>query len=223
MTMNFQFWRVLRLACALLLFLTVGGCALPGALAYKIFGPSEIPARYSVPKTPLLVLVENAHSGSIAMPEADALSQVIFDDLQEHHVAPLIDPIKVHELRDHNPTGFAKLSIAEIGRELGAQQVLYIRVHQLDIESPPASGAVRLKIGANIRIVETASARTTWPESGDTEAYDVETPWQRIEPGTSRSGLNQEVLRESGEEIARWFYAYKPENMKEENKGEQLR
>lgn len=223
MTKNFQVWRVLRAAGALLLIVSVGGCALPGALAYKVFGPSTIPARYNPPKTPLLILVENAHSGSIAMPEADALSQVIFDDLQEHKVAPLIDPNKVHELRDHNPITFGKLSIAEIGRELGAQQVLYIRVHQLDIDAPPASDVVRLKIGAKIRIVETASARTTWPESGDTEAFDVETPWQRIEPGTSRSALNQEILRASGEEIARWFYAYQPETMSEENKDQKLR
>lgn len=210
-------------ACALLLGLAVAGCSVPGALLYKFAGPPAIPARYNVPKTPLLVLVENAHSGAIAIPETDALAQVIYEDLRENKVAPLIDPDKVHELRDHNPITFAKMSIAEIGQRVGAQQVLYIRVHQLDIEAPPASDVVRLKIGAKIRIVEAAIARTTWPDSGDTEAFEVETPWQRIEPGTSRSSLNQEILRESGEEIARWFYAYKPETMKEENKGEKLR
>ncbi len=215
--------RGLVLTCALFVALAAGGCSAPGAILYKFLGPPAIPARYNMPKTPLLVLVENAHSGAIAIPETDALAAVIYEDLHANQVAPLIDPSKVHELRDHNPTTFSKMSIAEIGQRVGAQQILYIRVHQLDIEAPPASDVVRLKIGAKIRIVETASARTTWPDSGDTEAFDVETPWQRIEPGTSRSSLNQEILRESGEEIARWFYAYKPETMTEENKGQKLR
>jgi hypothetical protein len=221
---NFYFSRRgLGLVCALLLGLGAGGCAVPGVLAYKFLGPPAIPARYNQPKIPLLILVENAHSGSLAMPETDALAQVIYADLQSNKVAPLIDPDKVHEFRDHHPTTFGKMSIAQIGENLGAQQVLYIQVHQLDIEAPAASDVVRLKISAAIRIVDTAMARTSWPQSGEAESFDVETPWQRIEPGTSRSGLNQEILRESGQEIARWFYAYKPETMKEENKDEKLR
>jgi hypothetical protein len=186
-------------------------------------GPPPIPARYKVPQSPLLVLVENAHSGSIAMPETDALSQVIYEDLQEHKVAPLVDPNKVQELRDRNPAMFNKMSISEVGRQVGAQQVLYIQVNQLDIEAPPASDVVRLKIAVKVQMVETANARTTWPDSGDQEPFEMETPWQRIEPGTSRSSLNHQILRDSGQEIAQWFYDFKPETMKEENKGQKLR
>ena len=199
-----------------------GGCALPGALLYKFVGPPAIPARYKVPQIPLLVLVENAHSGSIAIPETDALAQVICEDLRANKVAPLIDPDKIHDLRDRNPLAFGKMSIAEIGRQMGAQQVLYIHVHQLEIEAPQAGEVVRLKIGLNVKVVETATARAVWPDGGDTEPFNVETPWQRIEPGTSRSALNHQILRDSGTEIARWFYEYKPETMREENR-ERLR
>src|SRR5688572_9904279 len=86
-----------------------GGCAAPAVLAYKIFGPPPIPARYVPANTePMLVLVENPHSGAIAIPEADELSRVIYGDLEEHKVAPQVDPSRLHELRDQNPTAFAK-------------------------------------------------------------------------------------------------------------------
>jgi hypothetical protein len=223
MPINHYCKRAALAGTLLLLAMAACGCALPGALAYKFMGPPEIPAKYVFPKIPLLVLVENAHSGSIAIPEADALSAVIYEDLKEHKVAPLIDPARVHELRDRNPIGFGKMSITEVGRQLGAEQVLYVHVQQLDIESPTGADLVRLKISVKVKIVEIANARTIWPESGDTESYNVESPWQRLDPGTTRSVLNHQVLRESGIEIARWFYPYQPDTMMEENKAEMLR
>jgi hypothetical protein len=172
--------RRMGLALGLLLALAAGGCAAPGAILYKFLGPPAIPARYKVPQAPLLVLVENAHSGSIAIPETDALAQVIYEDLRVNNVAPLIDPGKIHELQDHNPATFGKMTISEIGRQLGAQQVLYIHINQLVIDSPPSSDLVRVRIAANVQMIDTANARTVWPSGGDTEVYEVESPWQRI-------------------------------------------
>jgi hypothetical protein len=208
---------VLSLAGALL------GCAVPSAFVYKLYGPPAIPPKYVMPQEPLLLLVENAHSGSNAIPEADELARVVYEDLQEHKVAPLIDPAKVHALRDASPATFGKMSIAQIGQKLGARQVLYLHVDQLEIEVPQGSDVVRLKIAIKGKVVDVGSAQTVWPTSGDTEPYDYESRLQRVDPGTSRSGLNHQVLRESGVEIARWFYKYQPETMREENKDERLR
>jgi len=206
-----------------LILVGAGGCAIPSAFLYKFMGPGKIPPKYVVPQQPLLLLVENAHSGSVAMPEADALARVVYDDLAEHKVAPLIDPVKIHDLRDQNPNDFARWSIAEIGRRLGAKQVLYLHVDHLDIEAAGAEDIVRLKIGIRAKVIDVATAQTSWPQSGETESYNYESPLQRVEPGASTSGLNQQVLRQSGQEIARWFYAYEPETMREENKDVRLR
>src|SRR3954447_8313991 len=78
------------------------GCQVPSALWYRTVGPPPIPARYKPPQEPLLILVENVHSGSQALPEADDLAMVMHDALLENHVAPLIDPATLHEVRDAN-------------------------------------------------------------------------------------------------------------------------
>jgi len=212
-------WVPLLAAVAML----TAGCGAPSALLYKLYGPPPIPPKYVVPHEPLLLLVENAHSGSVAIPEADELARVIYDDLQEHHVAPLVDFAKLHELRDHNPQAFGKMTIADIGRALGAKQVLYLHVDQINIEQPQGGDVVRLKIAVQAKMVDVPTAITVWPTSGETEPYIHETRLQRIEPGTTKSGLNHQILRQSGTDIARWFYQYQPETMTEENADERLR
>ena len=206
------------------LAILVGGCAAPSVLAYKLFGPPAIQPRYAPPKTePMLVLVENQHAGAIAIPEADELSRVIYQELEDQKVAPQIDPVKLHELRDRNPSSFPKMTIAEIGRTLGAKQVLYVHVDRLDLDNAPGSDMVKTKMAASIKVVNATTAMTAWPNSGDAELFEHQTPYRRIQAGTTPSQLKREILRESGVEIARWFYAWKPETMGEENRDVKLR
>lgn len=208
---------------AVLLALSLAGCAVPSAILYKTMGPPPIPARYTPPKEPLLVLVENVHSGANAIPEADDLARVVYDDLKEHEVGPLIDPAKIHELRDENPKSFGKMSISDVGRALGAKQILYVHVSELNIEVPPGSEMVRVKVGASVKMVDVATAQTVWPDDGQSEPYQYESRLERVGDNTSRTNLSKQVLHQSGVQIGRWFYNFKPETMTEENADLHLR
>jgi hypothetical protein len=201
-----------------------GGCAAPAVFAYKVFGPPPVPPRYAPPKTEtMLVLVENPHSGAIAIPEADELSRVIYEELEAQKVAPQVDPAKLHELRDRDTATFDKMSIAEIGRAVGAKQVLYVHVDRLDVETAPGSDMVKTRIAASLKVIDATSAMTAWPNAGDTELFEHQTPYRRIEAGTTPSQLKREILRDSGVELARWFYPWQPETMTDENRDVKLR
>jgi hypothetical protein len=215
---------VLGLGAGALLVAITLGCAVPGALIYRTMGPPPIPARYKPPKDqPMLVLVENVHSGTQALPEADDLAKVMYDDLKVNEVAPLVEPTKLHDLRDADPKGFAKMTIAQIGQAVGARQVLYVHVKQLDLENPPGSEVVRARVAVDIKVVDVATARTAWPDTGEPEPYAHETRLARVTEQSTRSGISRQVLRESGEQMARWFYDFKPETMGEENADVKLR
>jgi hypothetical protein len=216
--------RLLMLVVAISALAAVAsGCSAPAAIMYKFMGPPPIPPKYVVPQTPLLLLVENAYSGAVAIPESDELATVIYGDLQDHKVAPLIELARLHELRDASPQAFSKMSIAQIGQHLGAAQVLYLHVDQLDIEVPQGSEMVRVKVAVKAKMIDVASALTVWPVSGDTEPYDYETRLKRADATITRSSLNHQMLRDSGQEIARWFYSYQPETMHDENQDVKLR
>jgi len=208
----------------MLLLVAASGCAVPGVLAYKVFGPPPVPARYTPPNNwPMLVLVENPFSGAVAIPEADELSRVIYHDLDEHKVAPMIDPAKVNDLRDHSPNMFAKLSIAEVGRMLGAKQVLYVHIDRLDIDQAQASDMIKTRMAATVKVVDAETAMTTFPQTGESEPFEHQTPHVRLDASTNRSELKRVLLRAGGVEIARWFYPWKPETMTEENRDVKLR
>jgi len=215
--------RMSRWAVAVCLGLGVAGCAVPSAIMYKVMGPPAIPPKYAFPPKPVLLLVENAHSGSVAIPEADELSKVVYDELQTHNAAMLIDPAKVTELRDRDGAAFSKMTISDIGRQLGAGQVLYLHVDQLDVDVPQGSDVVKVRIAIEAKAIDVETAQTVWPTSGETEPYRYESKPERVGTGMTRAALSHQVLRESGEEIARWFYAFKPETMREENQDERLR
>jgi hypothetical protein len=215
--------RISRWAAAICLGVGVAGCAVPSAIMYKFMGPPAIPPKYAFPPKPVLLLVENAHSGSVAIPEADELSKVVYDELQAHNAAMLIDPAKVTELRDRDGAAFSKMTISDIGRQLGAGQVLYLHVDQLDIDVPQGSDVVKVRIAIEAKAIDVETAQTVWPTSGETEPYRYESKPERVETGMTRAALSHQVLRESGEEIARWFYAFKPETMREENQDLRLR
>src|SRR5687767_3518641 len=135
----------------------------------------------------------------------------------------MVDPSKVHDLRDANPIAFSKMTITDVARKLGAKQVLYVHVNRLDVEAQPGGDVVRMRVSANIKVVDATTAQPVWPETGEPESYDYESPLERVTPSMSQAGLQQQILRSAGTEIARWFYKYQPETMREENKDVKLR
>ncbi len=202
----------------------LAGCAVPGAIAYKVFGPPAIPARYTPPKTePLVVLVEDAHSAGAGLPEAEELLQALNSDLTQHKVAPMVDPRKVHDLRDLNTQAFSKMSISEIGRRVGAKKIIYVNITQCDFVIPPSSDVMKLKLTANIKVVDAYSAEVIWPNNIDGEVLHREGDFQRMTADMTASNIRREALKEIGEEISRMFYEYKTDTMGEENKDVRLR
>lgn len=199
------------------------GCAVPAAIMYKTMGPPPVPARY-VPAAndPLLVIVENA-AAQASIPEADELGHALYLDLKDNNVAPMIDPDQVQGLRQSTPTAFARMGIAEIGRKLGAKQVLYVSLRQALFENPPGSDSARMIISARIRMVDAQSANTLWPQSGGEESLEYQSGYRRLTPDINANVLKREILAQCGVEIGRWFHQWQPENMTEENKDVRLR
>src|SRR5687767_12200163 len=106
---------------------------------------------------------------------------------------------------------------------MNAKRVLYVHVDRLDLDIAPGSDMVKTRMAASVKVVDATTALTTWPTSGETALFEHQTPHRRVESGTSASQLKRQILREGGVEVARWFYARKPETMTEENRDVKLR
>src|SRR5579862_7685465 len=118
-TMQAIFISVALLAC--------GGCEIVGAVLSKTTGPDSVDAEYVPPQEPMLVLVESwGNAGSVGA-DSERLSAALVKELKDNKVAPLVDPNKLESLRDAD-SGTANMPITDLGRKLGAKQVLYVNV-----------------------------------------------------------------------------------------------
>jgi hypothetical protein len=214
--------------CRAICWLTLGtlpflsGCAVPGVIAYKLFGPPPVPPRYAPPKEPMLVLVEEGNRSTGAMIETEELGSALEEELRSFDVAPLVNSNQVEQLRDRGPVAFRSMGIAEIGRRAGAKQVLYVALRRFEFEHPESSDTMRVRVAAEVKVVDTQTQEVRWPASGG-EMYEYETPYTRITPQNSQSALRASTIQAAAREIGRMFHAWNPETMTEENREERIR
>ena len=203
--------------------LVMSGCAVPGAILYKVAGPPAVPAKYAPPKEPMLVLVEEAHRRSGTMIETEELASALELELKANNVAPLVDGQQVHRLRDAGPVAFRNMGIAEIGQRAGAKQVLYVALRRFEFDSPESTDVVRVRMAADVKVVDVATHAVRWPATGESETFEYESPLVRLTPENPRAALRRAALEHAALEIGRWFHPWKPETMSEENRDERIR
>jgi hypothetical protein len=170
-------WRLA--AAGLLLVCTSVGCNILGPIAYYL-GPRRIQkAEFKLTAGRLAVVIEAAR------PEQDnpVFNQALFGKLTEIFrtrkiQSELVPHREVLELRQANPD-FAKWSLQRIGRELRAEQVLYLRIENLQLRETPDHPLVTPEISLRSKVVDvrapTPHARL-WPEEAEGRAISCKRP-----------------------------------------------
>lgn len=202
------------LACCLLLAAAAGlpGCKVLGAGIYRVFGPADNPAVYVPAKEPTLVLVENYRRPGASSVEADLLTRYIERHLEENKVGPLVDSSRIHDLRRENPEKFRSYSTAELARQLGAKQVIYVDLVSASVEPIMGGEAMRGEASALVRVIDAATGERRWP-SDLADGYPVShsAKWDNPHQTRSVSEVQEAVFQALGEKTARLFYKWKPQ------------
>lgn len=196
-----------------LLLLCFGGCQLASALTYKVAGPPKVPAKYTPVKTaPMLVLVENFRQPSASSTEADLLAHSLIEQLEAHKVAPLVDLEKLQALRDQHRSDFSKMSIASIGREVGAAQVLYVQLTNQSITALAGGDTLEGKSTARVKVIDATDGKTLWPT--EAEGYEVAAATALgKDRAMSTMDVRQHLCRGLADQIARLLYPWTPDDM----------
>jgi hypothetical protein len=167
---------------ALLLMLPCGGCGL-SLLANDTAGTSTMPAEFVPPKEPTLVLVENYRSAAAGDADSDRLASLIGQELKDNKVAPLVDVAALADLRDRDLDAYRKMSVADIGRAVGAKQVVYVNVYDYSTEAPIAGDMVKWKASVKVKIVDSQTGALRWPQDlADGDPVNAETNYKEVDP-----------------------------------------
>jgi hypothetical protein len=188
------------------------GCNVLSAVSYKTFGPPKIPAEYVPPQTPMLVLAESYHQANDLQPYADQLTSLVHRDLQDHKVAPLVDENKLIALRAEKGRSFQQLKIPEVGKAVGARQVLYIDLQECNFAEIAASEVFQGSIRAKVRVVDVATGETKWPGVGDGKPFAAKTEFARRDARDTPLAVRNLMLEDLAAAISRQFHDVKPES-----------
>src|SRR5256885_8044222 len=181
------------------------GCNIVGAVAAKVLGNPPVKPEYAVPQEPMLVLVESYGRSNDLQPAADELANLLAAELKEHKVAPLIEGDQLLALRSERPAEFNAMKIPDVGKALGATQVLYVDLRQCDVNSIPGADVINGKIEAKVRVVDVATGQTKWPSTGEGHTMRAETDYVRNEARQTPLAVRNQMLEDLALAIGQLF------------------
>jgi hypothetical protein len=195
-----------------ILLVSLSGCIMAGVAAHKLMGPPAVPAKYVPAREPMVVMVENYRRPSSAYTDDQLLTRYIEGYLRGHQVAPIVESANVADLRVNHPEEFKKMSVAAVGREVGAKQILYVDVIQNDVETLMAGEALRGATAVRVKVVDAETGETRWPDDM-AEGYPLDQSVQfHKNQARNEQDLKAGIYAQLGDRIAKLFYKWKPEN-----------
>lgn len=218
------------LCAAALVACAAGGCTLLGVAAYKLAGDPEVAAQYVPAHEPIVVYIDRGNVPDEAQFDASRIARNVTEDLKTHKVAPTLDPTLLLDYRPRQrhggsvwrasqvPTSGPATTLpttpAELGKAVGAKQVLYVELLDFSIAPTLASELVKGRAEARVRIIDTATGEVRWPQDM-TQGYMItaSSPNAQSEKITSVGAARDELVQSMSDQIGRLFYKWKPDEM----------
>ncbi len=193
------------------------GCNIVGAIASKASPPPTVKAQYKPPATePVLAVVENPHNPASVQLESDAIARMLTDQLKVHTVAPVVDSSEIESLRQSKGAGFRHMPIDEIGRSLGAKQVIYVNLERFEVERAAGSEMPGGNAEARVRVVSADDGAVLWPIDS-AQGYPLMVKVQPEHSATvgAEQSARQRLQTELAERVAKLFYDWQDDDSSE--------
>lgn len=171
-------WTIAFCLVTCLLMLSFSGCFI-FALFVKESPTVEVPAEYELPAGNLLILVDSPTERTGLSGVSPLLSNELAREITEQGLAPTLIP--AHELANLkvSAANFDQLDIAQIGRRLTAQQVLYVEVVEFTLGTFVDSSVGRGVVRARVKVFDLGLNKRVWPEIKPLgEEVIVQTPFR---------------------------------------------
>jgi hypothetical protein len=188
------------------------GCELAGVAVDRASGGPTVKAKYiPIPTDSMLVLVESYGLALDSGIEAEHMTLSLSQSLKDNKIAPILDGQKLERLKDIDPHEYHKMTIADVGRRLGAKQVLYINISRAEIVRPGGSGQVRGHMEATVKIVDSATGETRFPSDSSSEVVQITTNWIPDNENKSESDVRAQMADQMAEDVGKLFRDYHPD------------
>jgi len=193
-----------------LLFLASSGCNIVTPVAYAIHGPEKMLPIYTLDKDASTVIFVDDPSSKIALRRlrytiADTATKVL---LEQRVLTDMINPRGILAAAGKERHS-ERLSIAELGKSVGADIVVYAVVTEFSLF--PEAGSYTPTATMRLKVIDVASGERLWPENEFGHMFKVAIPQL---PSTTGLGASDKIKTESelaaraGLGLAQMFYKH---------------
>ena len=207
---------------ALALMPCLSGCAMIGAMAYKMSPDVTVPARYVPKKEPMVVIARTSQNAGGAALEAERLGRYVTEDLKDHKIGPMLDPSALTQFQSRRAGGSVwaaavttapaarPMTLAELGRAVGAKQILYVDLTAFSVESALGTDMVKGQAEARVRVIDADTGQTRWP-TDTTQGYVI--PLSTPFAATGEAAVRERMTKDLATRIARLFYSWQSDQV----------
>ena len=188
----------------------VGGCTIFGWWVNVLIPPKSVPAAYELtPGGKVLVLVDDlgkpVRYEQVKRLLTEKINRLLLDNKATGKVVSYEDVFRLTAGRKD----FNRLGIANIARELGANQAIYVYLDEFSLKDNPSISLWHGKLSVVVRVVD-IKGNTKWPmdrpsghrpEAAETSQVDDPSP-------TYGAKIAAELADEMALKIARLFYRH---------------
>ncbi len=203
-------------ACTSACMVLLAGCNIVHAGSYILEGPGKIVAEYELQQVKTVVFVDDQKN---VLPRT-TLRVIIGDDisaklLTEKLVPSTISPrdaISMSRSREQDGT---KLSLEKLGRELGAEQVIWIRPYTFDLDGYDDQQGARPTAKVHVKVIDVTHRVRVYPP-GDSfpEGRDLTITLLRdvnrdeLATTIGRRKIEEALAAEIADDVAKLFYEH---------------
>ena len=155
--------RILGLAAAASLLATAG-CA-QMAILFMVDTEPKVPAEFKLPKGKTALLIDDYMVDLDGENIKEQMAAKMAELLQTNRAvekAALIPYETVKTLKTEAPDG-RRYSIQRLGKELGAENIIYINISQFELQSDPDSPLIRPAGAARVKVIAVGTGERLWP------------------------------------------------------------
>ncbi len=150
----------------LLCVLAISACEQAAVLSEAIRGPEKIGPLYVLPDVPTLVMIDDPqhHLSNPGLARQIATTAVHYLSFHETLItASFIDPKELSKLEAELGRRWATTPIDEIGRRLGAKQIIYAKINSAKFHF--VDTLYRPEATIEVKVIDADTGKRLWPEA----------------------------------------------------------
>lgn len=208
-------FAVCGLALIVLALLPLASCNIVGPAAYLIEGPPTVDPVHDLADVPTIVFVDDRNNVVNPVSLRKRIADQVLEDLMvkkilsQSNALSTLDAMGLAAQRDR---ANEVLSIEEVGKSVGARQVIYVKMEQF--QDTPDGFTPRPMASGRVKVIDVEQRKRLFPREDALEpSHPFQTMTREVDPASysTRSGrlkIFEALAQETGASVAKLFYKH---------------